>query len=70
MVSNGRAAAIGLTIWTGLARGQAHPGALSLQFSEPVGSDISGPSISSLPPVIYVGDNFVIQGAGSRPVRW
>ena len=27
----------------------------------------SGPSISSLPPVIYVGDNFVVNGSGFTP---
>ena len=54
----------GLTIWTGLARGQAQRGAVSLRVSESAVTELAGPSISSLPPVIYIGDDFVIQGSG------
>ncbi len=54
----------GLTFWTGLARGQVQRGAAPPHAIGQAGPDLAGPSISSLPAVIYVGDNFVIQGGG------
>jgi hypothetical protein len=65
----------GLTFWTGVARGQVQRGEAPPHAVGEAGSDFAGPSISAicklsarnpcaLPAVIYVGDNFVIQGSG------
>lgn len=54
----------GLTFWAGVGRARLQPGAPSPDAIGQAGADLGGPSISSLPAVIYIGDNFVIQGSG------
>jgi hypothetical protein len=48
-----------LTISAGLARGAPAPRTHALSDGTP-----AGPTISSVPPVIYIGDNFLIEGSG------
>jgi hypothetical protein len=53
----------GLVFWTVAVRSQAY----AQEFSETAGpgsAEATGPSISSLPPVIDVGDNFPVSGSG------
>ena len=57
----------GFTAGTGVARGPVQNSAASPKASGTADPAPTGPFISALPPVIYVGDNFAVIGSGFTP---
>jgi len=61
----------GLVVGNSLAQDREQRASLTNRFAAQVAaaagryaSSTAGPAITSLPPVVYIGDNFLIQGSG------